>query len=251
MVALHENFSQKWILIMIVFGKQCFEYVVERAPKQIQKIYLSKEIEKSLFKRLQKLNVPILRIDNKKAQSLAHGKNHQGMFARIENIKLTPMQTLLDMQSLIVLCGMSDIGNIGAIVRSAYALGVGGVIISDRNTLQTQALEGIFRASSGALLDMPFGFYKSSLDVANEARIAHFTLIGAGKDTESKCLESKPSKWALFIGREDNGLPNRLIQKLDSILHIHMHNGFDSLNASVAAGILIDRIQHIKKEYHG
>lgn len=236
---------------MIVFGKQCFEYVVERAPTQIQEIYLSKEIEKSLFKRLQKLCVPILRIDNKKAQSLAHGRNHQGMFARIETIKITPMQTLLDMQSLIVLCGMSDIGNIGAIVRSAYALGVGGVILSDRETLQTQALEGVFRASSGALLDMPFGFYKSSLDVANEAKMRNFTLIGAGKSTEAKHLESKPNKWALFIGRENIGLSNKLINKLDSILHIPMHNGFDSLNASVAAGILIDRIQHIKKEYYG
>lgn len=235
---------------MIVFGKQCFEYVIERAPKQIQEIYLSKEIEKHLFKKLQKLCVPILRIDNKKAQSLSHGKNHQGMFARIETIKLTPMQTLLDMQSLIVLCGMSDIGNIGAIVRSAYALGVGGVIISDRNTLQIQALEGIFRASSGALLDMPFGFCKSSLDVVNEAKMRHFTLIGAGKSTNIKHLESKPNKWVLFVGQEDSGLSNRLISKLDSILHIYMHNGFDSLNASVAAGILIDRIQHIKKEYH-
>ena len=194
--------------------------------------------------------MPILRIDNKKAQSLARGKNHQGVFAKIKPIEQTPFKALLDFSSLVVLCGMSDIGNIGAIVRTAYALGIGGIVISDRDTLNTQALEGIFRSSSGALLNMPFSFHKSSLSVANEAKMKQFTLIGAGKNNKN-ILESTPNKWAIFIGREDTGLPQRLLNKLDYTLHIAMCNGFDSLNASVAAGILIDRIQHIKKEYYG
>ncbi|MDY5184363.1 RNA methyltransferase [Helicobacter trogontum] len=235
---------------MIIFGKQCFEYVVHHSPERIQEIYLAKDIEKSFFSKLKKLNVPILRIDNKKAQSLARGKNHQGVFAQIETIRQTPIKALLDLHSLVVLCGMSDVGNIGAIVRTAYALGVGGIIISDRQDLNIQALEGIFRASSGALLHMPFAFHKSSLSVANEAKMKQFILIGAGK-SNSNVLESKPNKWAVFIGREDTGLPQKLLNKLDCTLHITMHNGFDSLNASVAAGILVDRIQHIKKEYYG
>ena len=235
---------------MIIFGKQCFEYVLHHAPTHIQEIYLAKDIEKPLFAKLKRLNVPILRIDNKKAQSLARGKNHQGVFAKIKPIEQTPFKALLDFSSLVVLCGMSDIGNIGAIVRTAYALGIGGIVISDRDTLNTQALEGIFRSSSGALLNMPFSFHKSSLSVANEAKMKQFTLIGAGKNNKN-ILESTPNKWAIFIGREDTGLPQRLLNKLDYTLHIAMCNGFDSLNASVAAGILIDRIQHIKKEYYG
>ena len=235
---------------MIIFGKQCFEYVIHHAPTHIQEIYLAKDIEKPLFAKLKRLNVPILRIDNKKAQSLARGKNHQGVFAKIKPIEQTPFKALLDFSSLVVLCGMSDIGNIGAIVRTAYALGVGGIVISDRDTLNTQALEGIFRSSSGALLNMPFSFHKSSLSVANEAKMKQFTLIGAGKNNKN-ILESTPNKWAIFIGREDTGLPQKLLNKLDCTLHIAMCNGFDSLNASVAAGILIDRIQHIKKEYYG
>lgn len=235
---------------MIIFGKQCFEYVIHHAPTHIQEIYLAKDIEKPLFAKLKRLNVPILRVDNKKAQSLARGKNHQGVFAKIKPIAQTPLKALLDFSSLVVLYGMSDIGNIGAIVRTAYALGVGGIVISDRDTLNTQALEGIFRSSSGALLNMPFSFHKSSLSVANEAKMKQFTLIGAGKNNKN-ILESTPNKWAIFIGREDTGLPQRLLNKLDCTLHIAMCNGFDSLNASVAAGILIDRIQHIKKEYYG
>ena len=235
---------------MIIFGKQCFEYVIHHAPTHIQEIYLAKDIEKPLFAKLKRLNVPILRVDNKKAQSLARGKNHQGVFAKIKPIEQTPFKALLDFSSLVVLCGMSDIGNIGAIVRTAYALGIGGIVISDRDTLSTQALEGIFRSSSGALLNMPFSFHKSSLSVANEAKMKQFALIGAGKNNKN-ILESTPNKWAIFIGREDTGLPQKLLNKLDCTLHIAMCNGFDSLNASVAAGILIDRIQHIKKEYYG
>lgn len=111
---------------MIIFGKQCFEYVIHHAPTHIQEIYLAKDIEKPLFAKLKRLNVPILRIDNKKAQSLARGKNHQGVFAKIKPIEQTPFKALLDFSSLVVLCGMSDIGNIGAIVRTAYALGSWG-----------------------------------------------------------------------------------------------------------------------------
>lgn len=235
---------------MVIFGKQCFEYTIHHAPMCIQEIYLSKNIENSLFFRLKKLNVPIIKIDNKKAQSLARGKNHQGVFARIETIQQTPIKKLLDFSSLVVLCGMSDIGNIGAIIRTAYALGIDGVIMSDRDSLNTQALEGIFRTSSGALLNMPFSVHKSSLSIANEMKMKQFLLIGACKNNSNNTLEYRPNKWAIFIGKEDVGLPKKLINKLDYIIHIAMCNGFDSLNASVAAGILIDRIQHIKREHY-
>ncbi len=232
---------------MIIFGRQCFEYVLCKTPKQIQEIYLSKEIDKSFFNKLKSLQVPIIRIDNKKAQSLSRGRNHQGIIAKINDIEITPTKNLLLNQSLIILCGLNDVGNIGAIVRTAYALGVDGVILCDRNELNLNVLEGIFRASSGALLNMPFGFHKSSLDIANEAKMSNFKLIGSGITHSNVAIDSYKDKWALFIGRENEGLKHKLISKLDCMLHITMYNSFDSLNASVAAGILIDRIQHCRK----
>ncbi|RDU62694.1 23S rRNA (guanosine(2251)-2'-O)-methyltransferase RlmB [Helicobacter didelphidarum] len=229
---------------MIIFGKQCFEYVLCKAPKQIKEIYLSKELNKDIFRRLQQLHVPIFRIDNKKAQAMAHGRNHQGMFAKIQEIPLLSTKDILDCHTLVVLSGLTDMGNIGSIVRTAYALGVCGVLLCDRDYPSLQILEGIFRASSGALLQMPLGFCVTSLEFANQAKMRGFTLLGTGLMPDSAHFSRESlQKWALFIGSEDRGLKQKLLQKMDIVLHIPMHNNFDSLNVSVATGILIDRIQ--------
>lgn len=235
---------------MIVFGKQSFEYVLQNAPQLIQEVYLAKELKSDFFKKIKRLQIPILRIDTKKAQGLARGKNHQGVLAKVTDIEITPLESFLQLQSLVILCGLSDIGNIGSIVRTCYALGVDGVMLCDRNTLHTNVLEGIFRTSSGAMLHLPFGFYSSSLDVVNILKTYHFTLFGAGVLKTQKhnvCINNTQNpmqKWALFVGREDVGLSNRLLSKMDNRLYIPMCHGFDSLNVSVATGILIDRIQH-------
>ena len=238
---------------MIIFGKQCFEYTLHHAPQQIKEIYITKDFHKKLFIQIRQLQIPIVRIDNKKAQGLARGKNHQGILAKIADIALTPLSILLESKALVVLCGLHDIGNIGSIIRTSFALGVDGVILCDRNNLLPQVYEGIFRASSGALLRMPFGFCSSSLDIINQMKMQHFSLFGAG--VYDKCKPQvtmrqfyedihNKNKWALFIGKEDIGLSRKILNKMDTILHITMSNNFDSLNASVATGILLDRIQN-------
>lgn len=234
---------------MIVFGRQCFMYVLQNSPKSMQEIYLSKEIDKKLFRQISNLNIPILRIDNKKAQSLAHGRNHQGMFAKINNIDLAPINKVLESKNIIVLCGLSDVGNIGSIVRTSYALGIEGIILCDRS-MSDESMEGVFRSSSGALLNMPLCVVESSLEFINNLKMKNFKLIAGGRKEDSKIkdfeslesiLDSK-NKMALFLGSENDGLKNKLLQKMDCMIHINMQHDFDSLNVSVAAGILIDRI---------
>lgn len=240
---------------MTIFGKQCVFFVLENAPEILQEIYLSKEVEKSVFTRLKQLLVPIIRIDNKRAQSLAKGKNHQGIFAKIAPLKQYSTQDLLALKSLVVLCGVSDVGNIGNIVRTCYALGVDGVAVCDMS-LSLSALEGIFRASSGALLKLPFCVLDSieskdskkenTLDFINHLRLAKFTLLGSGaieSNLKNINLDSiKSTKWALFMGKEDSGLSRKILQKMDCTLSIKMQNNFNSLNVSTACAILLDRI---------
>ncbi|STQ86995.1 23S rRNA (guanosine(2251)-2'-O)-methyltransferase RlmB [Helicobacter muridarum] len=230
---------------MIIFGSQCFKYVLANSPKQIQEVYLSKEIDESLIKEIRKNYIKIIRVDNKKAQSLSRGGNHQGIIAKIDDINTADIKSVLGLDSILVLCGLTDVGNIGSIVRTCRCLNIGAVILCDREYLKINAIEGIFRASSGALLTLPFCTMESSLEVANQLKNQEFCLIGAGMQRDAwhvnKSLNNT-KKWALFIGREDIGLKQKILKKLDKIIHIEMNN-FDSLNASVATGILIDRIQ--------
>lgn len=229
---------------MIIYGKQSCLYAIQRHSEKIQEVFVAKELPKNEFNTLAKLNKKIIKLDNKKAQALAKGGNHQGMLLKLSPLLESSINQIKQYDKLIITCGVSDVGNLGSIIRTAYALGVQGIIFGINN-LSDNAKEGIVRASSGAFLDMPFCVYENVLDVANELKNAGFTLIGADIQNSNKKASIK-DKWALFLGSESSGLLRRLKSKMDTIAYIQMQNGFECINVAVAAGILIDRINHAK-----
>lgn len=223
---------------MIVYGKQIVFYILEKHPQIIKQIFLTKEIDKKLFKKFMDTGVKIIRPDNKKAQSLARGGNHQGFLLEIEDFEFTSIKDIKDKEFIVVLDGLSDVGNIGAIVRSCYALGVDALVICGLKNFNP---EGVVRTSSGAMLDMDVAVYENSYDLANELKQKGFSLVGADMEGfEVKTIQrEKNQKISLFLGSEGPGLSNKLKKKLDLKVSIGMENDFDSLNVSVAAGILI------------
>lgn len=227
---------------MIVYGKQVVFYILENHPKLIKEIYLTKEIDKKLFKKFMDTGIKIIRPDSKKAQSLARGGNHQGFLLDIEEFEFTPIKDIKQNEFIVVLDGLSDVGNIGAIIRSCYALGVDSVVVCGLKNFNPAP---VIRTSSGAMLDIPIATMQSSYDLANELKQVGFTLVGAdmdGYEVKSITRENK-QKTALFLGNESEGLSNKLKKKLDLKVSIGMKNNFDSLNVSVAAGILIYELQ--------
>ncbi|WP_419770858.1 MAG: 23S rRNA (guanosine(2251)-2'-O)-methyltransferase RlmB [Candidatus Marinarcus sp.] len=224
---------------MIIYGKQVVLYILENHPNLVEEVLFSKEIDKKLFSKFLKLGKKIIKLDNMKAQSLAHGGNHQGFFLRLKEFEYNTIDELKKLNFVVVLDGLTDVGNIGAITRSAYSLGIDGVIASGVKTLNNT---GVIRTSSGAMLDLPFALYPSSIDLANELKQCGFTLIGAtmdGTDLKKYGTITKNDKVALFLGSEGEGLSGKIRKKLDLKVSIGMSNEFDSLNVSVAAGILM------------
>lgn len=222
---------------MIIYGKQVVLYAIEKSPQSIQEIYLAKELEKPLFNKLSKVGAKIIRLDNKKAQALARGGNHQGILAKITPLKMGEKKEIFALKKLVVLCGISDVGNIGSIVRSAYALGVEGMVVCGE--LSAKAMEGIIRSSAGAMLDFYYFCHSHPLELIHELKEAKFVCYGADMGGEEISRVQKSEKWALFLGSEGEGLGKKIIQKMDKIICIEMKNNFDSLNVGVAAGILI------------
>ena len=238
MKVVYQQYLDK-ILPMIIYGKQVVQFVLEKHPEIIEEIFFSKEIEKKLFSKFLKLGKKIHKLDNQKAQALAKGGNHQGYFLKISIFEYTSFKNMKDMNFVVVLDGLTDVGNIGAILRSAYSLGIDGVIASGVKTLKES---GLVRTSSGAMLDIPFCKMENTLDVANELKQAGFALIGAtmdGIDLKKYGKIEASDKVALIIGNEGEGISNKVIKKLDLKVSIGMSNNFDSLNASVAAAILM------------
>ncbi|MCE3046965.1 TrmH family RNA methyltransferase [Helicobacter kayseriensis] len=224
---------------MIVYGKQIVLHLLNRSPQRIREVFLAKEIDAKLFRQIARLNIPIVRLDSKKAQAMARGGNHQGFLIRIELLEPTPWKSMLELSSLLVLCGVSDVGNIASLARSAYALGVGGMIL---DSISPKALETIVRLSSGAMLELPFYYSSSLLDEIHQIKQASFECYGADMKGEEINSFHSCCKWALFLGSEGSGLSQKIIQKMDKMVSIRMRNSFDSLNVGVAGGILMHRL---------
>ncbi len=232
---------------MIVYGKQIVFHILDKHPQIINEIYLTKEIDKKLFSKFTKLDKKIIRPDNMKAQSLARGGNHQGFLLDIQEFEFATLTQIKKQSFVLVLDGLTDIGNIGAITRTAYALGVDAIVICGLKQINAAA---ITRTSSGAMLDIPVALIHNTADVAHELKQIGFKLFGAHMDGEeiskyTKHTQNSIKQTALFLGSEGSGLSKKILSKLDAKLSISMSNDFDSLNVSVAAGILIHSLKQI------
>jgi 23S rRNA (guanosine2251-2'-O)-methyltransferase len=157
----------------------------------------------------------------------------------METFKQSTLNTLKKENFILVLDTLTDTGNIGAIVRSAYALGVDGIIASGVKTLN---FASIMRTSSGALLEMPFLIMPNILDVLNELKQVDFKVYGAGMEGDRVELCQFSNKKVLVLGSEGKGISKRATSKIDEIISIEMKHEFDSLNVSAAAAILIHRM---------
>lgn len=173
------------------------------------------------------------------------GSRHQGVIADLngEEVELLDMGGLLERiegvaQPLVVLLdGIQDPGNMGAIIRSAHALGANGIVVpQDRSApLGPAAL----KSSAGAALHLP---------IARVVNLKHALdpLVERGLWTAAAVMEGRPAAeadldrpLALVVGGEGKGVRPSLAKRCDLHLKVPMARAFDSLNASVAAGILL------------
>jgi len=228
---------------MIIYGKQVCLYALQHHPETVQTVYIAKKgiLPQELFHRF---HGKIKFLEEKWAQSMSKGGNHQGILLEIDELEQTPLADIKLSDFVVVLDGLTDVGNIGAIVRSAYALGAEAVIATGVRQLN---LPAIVRSSSGALLDMPFVITHNILDVLHELTQVGFTSYGAA-------MEGRPVQEVLFdpkrllvLGSEGKGISKKARAKLDELVSIEMKHAFDSLNVSAAAAILIHRMGYAVK----
>ncbi|MFC2491780.1 MAG: 23S rRNA (guanosine(2251)-2'-O)-methyltransferase RlmB [Campylobacter curvus] len=223
---------------MIIYGKQLFLHILDKHPQTIEEIYLSKECDKKLFSRICGVGKHISRVDNQKAQSLARGGNHQGFLAKVGEYEFAAMNELKKMSFIAVLYGISDVGNIGAIARSAYALGCEGLIVVAKSI----NMEGVLRASSGAAYEIPIALFEDGLSLLNELKQSGFCLYATASNGKNVHEMKFDPKRALIMGSEGEGIPQKALAKCDECVGIKLKEGWDSLNVSAAFAIICDRM---------
>ncbi len=225
---------------MLIYAKQPVHYIIKNYPNKIKTLYLAKDVDKKEYSRLMKMDFEVKRIPADAAGKMCKNASHQGILAEVDDYELQSYQSFLAKDFVLILSGLTDVGNIGAIVRTAYAMGVEGIIACGIKNLN---LEPIMRTSTGALYDMPFALEHNIHNVINDLKTSGFCVYGAemgGIDIRDVELKQKR---ALVLGSEGEGLTSRIVSKLDEIVSIKMSHEFDSLNVSVAGAILMDRMR--------
>jgi len=223
---------------MIIYGKQLFLHILNKRPQILEEIYLSKECDKKLFSKICGTGKKIIRVDNQKAQSLARGGNHQGFLANVSEFEFSDIAELKKLNFIAILYGISDVGNIGAIARSAYALGCEGLVIVAKSI----NMQGVLRSSSGAAYEIPIAIFEDGLSLLNELKQFGFKIYATASNGKSVKEMKFAGKRALVMGSEGEGIPQKALAKCDECIGIKLKEGWDSLNVSAAFAIICDRM---------
>ena len=187
--------------------------------------------------------VPVKEVHPAKLKALCGSDNHQGIVMQKSFAKDVTLEELLANiprdKGLVVICdGIEDPHNLGAIIRSAEAAGAQGVICKRRHSAPIGAV--CYKASAGACSHLPVVRVANLSQAAEALKAAGFWLYAAEADGVNATKTSLADRSvALIIGSEGKGVSRLMKEASDGILSLPMLGKVNSLNASVAAGILL------------
>jgi len=218
------------------------------AGKDIEKI-LIKEGEligsiRSIIPLARENNIKIERITRKRLDELAPGVNHQGILAflpAVEYVTVTDIVKKAEEKGeppfIIVLNHVEDPYNLGAIIRTAYAAGAHGVIIP--NSRAAGLGPATSKASAGAINHMPIARVSNIANTIEYLKKHNIWVACANMKGTAYFKEDLRGAIALVIGGENQGTTDNIRKKCDFTISIPMYGDINSLNASVAAGLLM------------
>lgn len=232
-------------------------YELLQTNTDINKIWVlngdrTKEIE-NILKIAKEQRVTIVYVDKQKIDSLT--PNNQGIVASVNPYSYVDVEDILEIAKkkdetpfIVILDKITDSQNLGAIVRSAEAAGVHGIIIPKRNAAQVTG--ATFKTSAGAINYMPVARVSNIVNSINTLKEAGLWIIGTSLDTNTIHTDANlTGPIALVIGNEDKGVSPLVQENCDMLVKIPMIGKIESLNASVSAGIMIYEVvrQNMKK----
>ena len=219
--------------------------------RSIIKIMTAKGAHKSsaaeIIKKAKAKGIPVVEVDPKKLDYMTAGAVHQGVvavcaaadYARVEDI-LALAEERGETPFVIILDGIEDPHNLGAIVRSAECAGAHGVIIRKRHGAGMSF--SAYKAAAGALEYVPVARVTNIADTIEELKKQNIWVYGADMNgTDYRECDFKGAV-ALVVGNEGKGISRLVREKCDQIVSLPLRGHINSLNASVAAGVLMYKI---------
>ena len=177
---------------------------------------------------------------------------HQGMLAYVAAVPYVELSDLLAAAAergedpfLILLDGITDPHNLGAIIRSAECAGAHGVVVPERRAAGLTPAAA--KAAAGALSHMPIARVKNLNRAIEELKAAGVWVVGTAMDGEDALSCDLSGPVALVIGSEGEGVARLTLEKCDRTVSLPMKGKIESLNASVAAGILMYEVVRARR----
>ena len=169
---------------------------------------------------------------------------HQGLIGILPEVSYVPFEKMVDdvlennpVPLFIILDEIQDPHNLGAIIRSSECAGASGIIVPARRSAPLSTVA--YKASAGALAHMPIARVTNIVDAIKYLKEKNIWIIGTDADGEICYNADLTGALALVIGSEGRGIRRLVMENCDNVVSIPMNGKITSLNASVAAGILI------------
>ena len=230
-----------------IFGIRPVLEAIE-ASKSIDKILIKREINgdlvKELIQKAKDYDIPVQRVPNEKLNRITM-KNHQGVIAIICPVRYFDLDNLISTlyeegktPIAVVLDGVTDARNFGAIARSAECAGADFIVIPEKGSASVTS--DSVRASAGALFHIPVCRVKELTQCINSLQENGYKVIGA---SEKSALNYSHIDYkvpvAIVMGAEDKGLSPDVLRRCDELAAIPILGKVGSLNVSVASGIIL------------
>ncbi|MCF6170373.1 MAG: 23S rRNA (guanosine(2251)-2'-O)-methyltransferase RlmB [Bacteroidales bacterium] len=218
------------------------------AAKEVEKVFIQKGLQRATLKELLALlkerNVPFQFVPPEKLNRISR-KNHQGVIAYISPVHFFNITDVIPgvyesgrEPFVLVLDRITDVRNFGAILRTAECAGVDAVVIPSKNAAQLNA--DTVKSSAGAIFKLPVcrsDNLKLTLDFLKESGLK---LVAATEKSEADLFSSELSgPLAVIMGSEGDGVSEEYLKRADLKLKIKVQGEIDSLNVSVAAGVIL------------
>lgn len=226
---------------MIIYGKNPIKEAIYAKRKIYEFIIDEKFNDYKFLKIIEEQNIPIKKTNKGDLNNLTNNGIHQGILAKVEPYKYKELLSVLDKtkrQRFLILDEIQDPHNFGAIIRTADATKLDGIIVSKKNQVPLTAV--VAKVSSGAIEHVNIIEVNNINQTIKTLKENNIWVIGtdgaANKDYRDI---PKDESIAIIVGNEGSGIRPLVKQNCDILVKIPMHGKVNSLNVSVAAALML------------
>lgn len=232
---------------MLIYGRNPVREAF-RAEGTVEKVYMVKGERDSklspIFSQAKDNKIPVAYVDREAMDKLCGGGNHQGVAAQITNFEYAALDDIFALAEskgekllVVLLDGITDPHNLGAIVRSAECFGAHGVVIPKHRSVSVT--DTVVKVASGATQHIPIAKVTNINDAIRELKQRNVWVYACDFDGKAPKLADFKDNTALVIGSEGDGIKRLTRELCDDVVTIPEYGKINSLNASVAAGIVL------------